>query len=66
MPSRLEKGRELCSSTFFLTASLSAPKSVKTVSRSAAITSVAACHTSFSTLGLSRGLLARAGITAAP
>ena len=40
--------------------------SVNTTSRSAATISVAACRTSFSTLGLSLGVLTRAGITADP
>lgn len=66
MPSRLEKGLELCSSSFSATTLLSWLKSVKTSFRSAATISVAACRTSFSALGLSRGAAIRAGIAAEP
>lgn len=66
VPSRLGKGRESCSPGFSATAAPSSLKSVKTVSRIAATISVAACQTSFPALGLSRGDLARAGITADP
>ena len=59
-------GRALCSSSLAATAAFSWLKSVKTSFLSAAMISIAACHTSFSALGLSRGVATRAGIAAEP
>ena len=59
-------GRALCSSSLAATAAFSWLKSVKTSFLSAAMISIAACRTSLSALGLSRGVAMRAGIAAEP
>ena len=65
-PSRLENGLALCSATFAATAARRDAMSVNTSLRSAPITYVAARHTSFSALALSRGLRTLADMTADP